>query len=69
MVEINALGGFIIIQANIPPQWDGGLHPDACNFQIQNNEIELVGEPGMYNSAWPDGIFMIDFIGQESKKN
>ncbi len=63
MAEINAFSGFYIIQDNIPPQWDGGLHPDACNFQIQNNEIELVGEPGMYNSAWPDGILMVDVIG------
>jgi len=55
MVEINA-GGFNIIQDNVPPEYDGGLYPAACNFQIQNNEIELVGDPC-------DGIFMIDFIG------
>jgi hypothetical protein len=64
MVEMQSLGGFYIIQDNTPPQFDGGLHPDACNFQIQNNTIELVGEPSAYNSAWPDGILMIDFIGQ-----
>lgn len=64
MAEIYAYGGFYIVQDNVPPEYDGGLHPDACNFQIQNNEIELVGEPSAYNSAWPDGIFMIDFIGQ-----
>ena len=64
MAEIYAISGLYIVQGNVPPQWDGGLHPDACNFQIQNNEIELVGEPSMYNSAWPDGILMIDVIGQ-----
>ena len=64
MVDIYGYGGIGIIQNNIPPQWDGGLHPDACNFQIQNNNIELVGEPGSYYQTWPKGIMMVDIIGR-----